>query len=98
MLKLYYVGNQDSFDIKVQIMKAAMFGVSEVLSMCYNSYFNLSEDESSCDEGEGVHACRGPRLVAAVTSECIASSSASIYINTEVSTDAEDDQGQFQGQ
>ena len=37
-------------------MLEARFSVSEVLLMCYNTDFGLSEDESSCDEGEEVHA------------------------------------------
>ena len=92
-------------------MIKARFNVSEVLSMCYNSDFGLSEDESSCDEGEEVHAYRGPRvmfplevaaLTRAVTSEPIASgcSSASVdrlFVSACVSTDAEEDQGQFCG-
>ena len=56
-------------DVKHQITMAAMFSVSEVLSMCKTSYFGISEDESNCDEGEEVHSCRspcllGPRVVA----------------------------------
>ena len=39
---------------------AARFTVSEVLSMYYNSDFGLSEDESSCDDGEEVDAYQGP--------------------------------------
>ena len=57
ILKLYYVGNQGSSDVKLQVMKAAMFSVSEVLSTSYN------EAESNC-EGEEVHAYRGQRLIA----------------------------------
>ena len=47
----------------IQVTMAAMFSVSEVLSMCYNSDFGFSEYESSCDEGEEVHAYRGPRVI-----------------------------------
>ena len=72
---------------------AAMLNVSKVLSMCCNSDFSHSEDESSCDEGEEAHAYRGPRVIAPekveslsrdVTSEPIESSSSS----TSESTDA----------
>ena len=35
-----------------------------LLLMCYNSDFCLSEDESSCEKGDEVHAYRGPRVIA----------------------------------
>ena len=54
ILKLYYVDNQCSSDVKLQVTMAARFSVSEMLSMCYNSDFGLSVDESSCDEGGGM--------------------------------------------
>ena len=44
----------------------AMFSVSKGLSMSYNSDFSLLQDESSCDEGEGIHAYLGPRVIAPV--------------------------------
>ena len=53
---LYYVGNQGCLAGKVQITMAAKFNVSEMLSLCCNSNFGLSEDDSSYDEGEEVHA------------------------------------------
>ena len=52
ILKLDYVGSQGSSDVKLQVMMVARFSVSEVLSMWYNSDLDLSEDESSCNEGE----------------------------------------------
>ena len=33
ILKLYYVGNQDSCDVKLQVTIAIRFSVSEVLSI-----------------------------------------------------------------
>ena len=51
ILKISYVVNTVC-DVKLQVTMAAKFNVSEVLSMCYNSVFGLSEDESSYDEGE----------------------------------------------
>ena len=90
----------------------AMFNVRKLLSMCYNSDFRLSKNEPSCDKSEVVYAYQGPRVIApvevttlsrAVTSEPIAggSSSASVdrvFVSADVSTDAEEDQGQFQGE
>ena len=61
ILKPFYIGNQGSRDFKLQVMKAASFNVSEVLSMWYNNDFGLSEDESRCDEGK-VHATEGQEL------------------------------------
>ena len=58
--------------------------MSKMLSVCYNSDFDLSEDESSCDDGEEVHAYCGSRVIApeevaalsrAVSSEPVASGS-----------------------
>ena len=80
--------------------------------MCYDSDFSLSEDESSCDEGEEVHAYRCPRVIApeevaalsrAVTSESIDSSSSGVsvdrpFVSTVVSTDTAENQEQFQGE
>ena len=64
IFKLYLLGNHGSHDIELLVMMAARFSASEVLSMCYYSDFGLSEDESSCDEGDEVHVCRGPRIIA----------------------------------
>ena len=63
---LYYIGNLGSPDVRLLVMMAARFIVSEVLSMCYmsNSGFGLSTDESICDKGEEVHAYHGPRVIA----------------------------------
>ena len=102
-------GNKGSCDVKLQVMLAARFSVSEVLSMCYISDISLLEDESSCDKGEEIHAYQGPRVRApkevgalnrVVTSESIVSfcSSAyvgSLFVSADVSTDAEEDQRQF---
>ena len=91
ILKLLYVGNQGSHDIKLQVTKATMFSVSVVMSVCYNSNFGLSEDESSCDEGEEVHAYRKPRVITteklaalsrAVTSQSIYSCSHSASVDS----------------
>ena len=80
--------------------------------MCYNTDFSLSEDESSCDEGEDIHAYRGPSVIApeeiaalsraVSTSEPVASSCSStsvdrLFVSVDVSTDAEEDQGEFRG-
>ena len=89
-----------------------MFSVSEVLSVYFNSHLGFSEDESSCGEGEEAHVYQGPRVIApeevvalsrAVTSEPIASYSSSVsvdrlFVSADVSTDAEEDQGLFQGE
>ena len=80
--------------------------------MCYNCDFGLTEDESSCDECEEVHACRGPRVITpeeltalsrAVTCKPVSSGSSSSSINrlldsTVASTNVEEGQGQFQGE
>ena len=85
------------------------FSVNEVMSFCYKCDFDFSEDESSCDEGEEVHTYRGPRVIApeevaalirVVTSEPIASDSSSasvdrIFASADISTGAEEEQGQF---
>ena len=66
---------------------------------------------TSCDEGEEVHAYRGPRVIApeevatlsrTVTCEPLASCSSSasvdsLFVSADISTDAEEDQGLFQG-
>ena len=84
--------------------------MSKMCQCAYNKDFGLSEDESSCDKGEEVHAYRGPRVIApeevaalsrTVTSEPIASCSSSasvdrLYVSADVSNIAEEDQGQFQ--
>ena len=86
ILKPYYDGR----DVKLQITIVAMFSVSVVLSICYNSDFGLSEDGSSCDKGEEVHAYQGQRVIApeevatpssAITSEHIARSSSSSKVS-----------------
>ena len=62
--------------------------MSDILSMCYNSDFDLSEKESICDDGEDVHAYLRQRVVApeevaalsrAVISEPIVSGSRSTF-------------------
>ena len=60
--------------------------------------FGLAEDGSRCNEGEEVAA-----LSKAVHSERIASCNSStcidrLFVSTDVSTDAKEDQGQFQGE
>ena len=40
------------------------FTESDILSMCYYSDFGLSENESTCDDVEEVHAYLGHRVVA----------------------------------
>ena len=60
ILKHYFVSNHDSHDVLLPVMMMAIFSISEVLSMCYNSDFNLSRDESSCNEGKEVHTYRKP--------------------------------------
>ena len=76
-----------------------------MLSIFYNSYFGSSENGSKGEE-------RGPRFIAseevaalsrAVTSESMASGSSSasldrLFASADVSTGAEEDQGQFQGE
>ena len=52
ILMLDYVGNLGSHDVKLQVTMEAKFNVSEVLSMSCNSDLGVSEDESSCGEGE----------------------------------------------
>ena len=88
------------------------FTVSDILSMCYNSDFGLSENESICDDGEDVHAYLGQRVVApeevaalsrAVISEPRVSGSRSAFleapfVDDNVSTDAEENQEQSQGE
>ena len=88
------------------------FTVSDILSMCYNSDFGFSENESICDDGEDVHAYLGQRVVApeevaalsrAVISEPIVSGSSSAFVEApfvddNVSTDAEENQEQSQGE
>ena len=32
--------------------------------MCFNNDFSLSEDQSSCGEGEEAHVYQGPRAIA----------------------------------
>ena len=64
ILKLYHVGNQGSCDFKLQVTMTTFFSVKAVLSICYNSNFGLSEDESSCDKGEEVHAYLRPNVIA----------------------------------
>ena len=88
------------------------FTVSDILSKCYNSDFGLSENESICDDGEDVHAYLGQRVIApeelaalsrAVISEPIVSGSRSAFVEApfvddNVSTDAEENQEQSQGE
>ena len=90
----------------------SMSTVSDILSMCYNSDFGLSENESICDDGEEVHAYLGQTVVApeevavlsrAVISEPIVSGSRSAFVEApfvddNVSTDAEENQEQSQGE
>ena len=47
ILKINYVGNQGSRDIKLQVMMVAKRNVNKMLSVCYSSDFGLSEDESA---------------------------------------------------
>ena len=86
--------------------------MSDILSMYYNCNFGLSENESICDDREEVHAYLGQRVVApveiaalsrAVISEPIVSGSRSAFVeapfvNYSVSTDAEENQEQSQGE
>ena len=78
--------------------------------MWYNRNFG-SEDIFSGDEGEEVYTYRGWRIIAprevatlgrTVTSEPIASgNSASVdrlFVSADISSDAEEDQGEFQGE
>ena len=88
------------------------FTVSDILSMCYNGDFGLSENESICDDGEDVHAYLGQRVVApeegaalsrADISEPIVSGSRSAFVEApfvddNVSTHAEENQEQSQGE
>ena len=88
------------------------FTESDILSMCYYSDFGLSENESTCDDVEEVHAYLGHRVVApeevaalsrAVISEPIVSGSRSTFVEASfvddnVSTDAEGNQEQSQGE
>ena len=88
------------------------FTVSDILSMCYNSDFGLSENESICYDGDDVHAYLGQRVVApeevaalsrADISEPIVSGSRSAFVeapfvDNNVSTDAEENQEQSQGE
>ena len=88
------------------------FTVSDILSMCYNNGFCLSENESICDDGEDVHAYLRQRVVApkevaalsrAVISEPIVSGSHSAFVEApfvddNVSTDAEENQEQSQSE
>ena len=88
------------------------FTMSDILSMCYNSDFCLSENESICDDGEDVNAYLGQRVVApeevaalsrAVISEPIVSGSRSAFVEApfvvdNASTDAEENQEQSQGE
>ena len=76
------------------------------------SVFCLSKNESICDDGEDVHAYLGQRVVApeevaalsrAVISEPIVSGSRSAFVEApfvddNVSTDAEENQEQSQGE
>ena len=50
---LLYVSNYGSRDIKLQVTMAAMFSVSEVLSMCCNSDFSLFLISTEIEGGEG---------------------------------------------
>ena len=63
--------------------------------MCYNSDL---EDESCCDEGEEVHAYKGPKVIApeeVAAPEPIASGSVDrLFVSAAASTFAEEDQGQ----
>ena len=63
-MKLNYIGNYGSNDIKLQeVTMAAKFKVSKVLLMRYNTDIRLSEDESCCDKGEEAHAYQGPSVI-----------------------------------
>ena len=86
VLKSYYGGNQG----RREVMMAAMFSVSEVVSMCYSSDLSLLVDGSSCDKGKEGHAFQRTRVRApegvealsgAVTSEPVASNSSSTSVD-----------------
>ena len=96
-----------------QVTMAARFCVREVPSMCYSSDFSLSGDDSSCDEGEKIAAlsravtseplASGSSSSSEQSSEPIASGSRStsvdrLFVSANVSTDTEEDQGQFHGE
>ena len=55
ILKRYCIGNQGSHDVKHQVTIAARFGVC-CCHCAYNRNFSLSENESSYDEREEIHA------------------------------------------
>ena len=46
-------------DLTVNVMASREFNVDDVLGKCYDSDFSLSEEESSCAEGENVPAYCG---------------------------------------
>ena len=78
--------------------------------MCYNSDFSLSRINLAVMKERRSISYRGPRVIApekvaavsrAITSEPSSSSSASVdrlFGSADVSTDAEEDQGQFQSE
>ena len=50
-------------DLTIHIMATRKFTVYDVLGMCYDSDFTLSENKSSCNEGGKVYAFFGQRVI-----------------------------------
>ena len=60
-----YISNQGSRDIELQVTMAAIVQCEQsAFSVLQQVIFCLSEDESCSNEGEEVHAYRGPRVIA----------------------------------
>ena len=50
-------------NLTVRVITSQKFTVDDVLGMCHDSDFGLSEDESSFAEGEEVYAYCGQRVI-----------------------------------
>ena len=56
ILKLYYIGNLGSRDVKLQVMMGVVVLCERGAVCAIVVNFNLSKDESSSNEGEEIHA------------------------------------------